>query len=80
MYLIIANDSVYIAQGRKEEIFSIFLYLSLDGAELVLEFLNVFFLREVRTLVLHPVQFQNKLTSLHLHSVQSLSEVQNVGL
>lgn len=79
MYLIIANDSIYIAQGRKEDIFYI-IYLSLDGAELVLEFLNVFFLREVRTLVLHPVQFQNKLTSLHLHSVQSLSEVQNVGL
>lgn len=56
MYLIIANDSIYIAQGRKEDIFYI-LYLSLDGAELVLEFLNVFFLREVRTLVLHPVQF-----------------------
>lgn len=70
----------FILHWAEKRIFSIFLYLSLDGAELVLEFLNVFFLREVRTLVLHPVQFQNKVTSLHLHSVQSLSEVQNVGL
>lgn len=70
----------FILHTAEKRIFSIFLYLSLDGAELVLEFLNVFFLREVRTLVLHPVQFQNKVTSLHLHSVQSLSEVQNVGL
>lgn len=70
----------FILHRAEKKIFSIFLYLSLDGAELVLEFLNVFFLREVRTLVLHPVQFQNKVTSLHLHSVKSLSEVQNVGL
>lgn len=70
----------FILHRAEKRIFSIFLYLSLDGDELVLEFLNVFFLREVRTFVLHPVQFQNKLTSLHLHSVQSLSEVQNVGL
>lgn len=70
----------FILHRAEKRIFSIFLYLSLDGAELVLEFLNVFFLREVRTLVLHPVQFQNKVTSLHLHSVKSLSEVQNVGL
>lgn len=46
MYFIIVNDLIYIVLGRKEDIFYI-LYLFFDGVELVLEFFNVFFLREV---------------------------------